>query len=370
MEAQFEKLLIIFASLRGVVALAGVVLAVLILKSRNRSKNDLRSRTITPVNSATQQVCKTLAFRFSEVTHTREDDEFWQCLKSYWAVQAQTPKPALVIRPQNVGQLSRIIKVLSDAVNSSGKDEPVQFAIKSGGHSPVQGLANVDSGIVIDLGLFNEIELSDDRQLVDIGPGATWGLVYRTLAPYGLSVAGGRASSVGVGGLTLGGGLSFFSPQVGFVCDAMVNFEVVLADGSIINANDKSHPDLAIALRGGGNNFGIVTKFTARTFPQSKVWFGHLFHWPSAVDRLLQAFYDFGEAKPYDKKATCIFTLAWAPYLPFFLPVTCLNYAEPTPHPKASLRLSREKKFWSTLGVRSLAEATDKIENMSDANKR
>lgn len=358
------------AAVQGMIALASLVLLILFFVPRDQSKSNLGSSATTPVNSATDKVCKTLTSQLPGLVYTRQDGELWEFFKYYWATQAQEPKPALVVRPHNTEQLSKIVKLLANAIKASTKDEPVQFAIRSGGHSPVRGLANVDSGIVIDLGLFNSIELSDDRELVDIGPGATWGLVYRTLEPYGLSVAGGRASSVGVGGLTLGGGLSFFSPQVGFVCDAMVNFEVVLADGSVVNANDNSNPDLAIALRGGGNNFGIVTKFTARTFPQNKVWFGHLFHWPSAADRLLQTFYNFGEAKPYDKKATCIFTFAWAAYLPFYLPVTCLNYAEPTPHPEATRRFSKEKRLWNTLGVRSLAEATDKIEKMSASNKR
>lgn len=144
----------------------------------------------------------------------------------------------------------------------------------------------------------------------------------------------------------------------------------MLADGRVVTANDTSHPDLTIALRGGGNNFGIVTKFTMRTFPQQQVWMGHCFHWPNAAERLFQAYYDFGELRPFDKKATCIFLLCWTKWLPFILPITCLNYAEPTSNPPVFRRFFEERRFWNTLAIRTLAKATDRIEGMSPANNQ
>ncbi|KAF7898524.1 hypothetical protein EAF00_004970 [Botryotinia globosa] len=100
------------------------------------------------------------------------------------------------------------------------------------------------------------------------------GQVYDKLDPLGLSVVGGHVYDVGVGGFTLGGCFSSSLPRYGMCCDMVENFEVVLADGQIINANANANPDLWIALKGGSNNFGIVTRFDMKKFPQGKQWAG------------------------------------------------------------------------------------------------
>lgn len=325
-----------------------------------------------PPNEATRIIRAKLRQQFPDITYINDDLEYFKRVNSYWATQAREPKAALLIKPRNTTELSSIVQILAEAVKASTKDAPVLFAVRSGGHSPNKGFANVEAGIVIDLNHFTAIELSHDHKTVTIEPGATWATVYRKLEANGLAVAGGRSASVGVGGLTLGGGLSFFSPQVGFVCDAIEKFEVVLADGSIVTASAESHSDLAIALRGGGNNFGIATKFTARTFPQKKVWGGHLFHWPSAGDRLIRAYHDFSKPENYDKKATIIFTLTWAPYLPFSsLPVTLINYTDPTPNDGKTLApFVKERRLWSTLAIRTLEGAAELVQRWSASGQR
>lgn len=358
-----------------IAGIGGLVLLGVYLAFRGDSDSSLGTAQKvrpTPPNEATRKVRAKLRQSFPEITYTIDNSEYLKRNNSYWATQAREPKPALIIKPLNTTQLSSIVKILAEAVKASPKDASVLFTVRSGGHSPNKGFANVDSGIVIDLHHFTAIELSDDHKTVTIEPGATWGTVYRKLEANGLAVAGGRASSVGVGGLTLGGGLSFFSPQVGFVCDAIESFEVVLADGSVVTANAKSHSDLAIALRGGGNNFGIATKFTARTFPQKKVWSGHLFHWPSARDRLVRAYYDFSKPENYDKKATIIFTLTWAPYLPLScLPVTLVNYTDPAPHASRTLApFTKERRLWSTLAIRTLEGAAELVQRWSASSQR
>jgi FAD/FMN-containing dehydrogenase len=129
-------------------------------------------------------------------------------------------------------------------------------------HTPFAGAANIQAGITIDLSKFNQVTVASNRQTVDIGPGNRWRNVYSQLDAKNLATSGGRVATVGVGGLTTGGGISFFSPRYGFVCDNVENFEVVLASGQIVNANSKTNSDLWRALRGGSNNFGIVTKIT------------------------------------------------------------------------------------------------------------
>ena len=184
----------------------------------------------------------------------------------YWDQKACEVSPACIVRPRNVWELAQAVKILKrefDIRNDRAKETKEElesiFAIRGGGHSAVAGASSIKGGVVIDLSLFNQVTPAEDRQSVVVGAGCKWIDTYSALGKEGLAVAGGRNSAVGVSGLTLGGGLSFFSPQYGFVCNNVLAFEVVLADGSIVNASEKDNPKLWRALKGGGNNFGVVT---------------------------------------------------------------------------------------------------------------
>jgi len=122
-----------------------------------------------------------------------------------------------------------------------------------------------DGGIVVDLRSLAAVEIDGD--LVTIGGGALWGDVATALAPHGLAISSGDTASVGVGGLSLGGGVGWFVRLWGLAIDSLVSAEVVLADGRVVTASAESHPDLYWALRGGGGNFGAVTSFTYRAHP-------------------------------------------------------------------------------------------------------
>lgn len=156
------------------------------------------------------------------------------------------------------------------------------------------GAANIDApGVAIDLGSLSATKLSGDKTIASVGPGAGWGSVYDALDPYNLTVVGGRSNSVGVGGFTLGGkfsscfilpkltslfvsvaGISNQSPRHGFASDNVVNYEVVLADGQIVNANKSSNADLFFALKGGSTNFGIITRYDLATYGSGPMWGG------------------------------------------------------------------------------------------------
>jgi hypothetical protein len=128
---------------------------------------------------------------------------------------------------------------------------------------------------MISLSKLNSREFKEDQSIASIGPGQVWRDVYHWLSKYGLAVNGGRYPTVGVGGLLVGGGISYFSSKHGWGCDTVVAYEVVLADGSIVEATaDGEHDDLFWALRGGHNNFGIVTRFDLKTFPMSSAYVG------------------------------------------------------------------------------------------------
>ncbi|RFU30534.1 hypothetical protein B7463_g5842, partial [Scytalidium lignicola] len=185
---------------------------------------------------------------------------------AYFSVQQQELSPQCVIQPGSAEQVSQVLSII--------KEQNCIFAIKSGGHGTVAGASNINGGIVIDLGRLNGIDIADDESTSLIGTGSRWKEVYRRLGERGLVTVGGRVSSVGVGGFTLGGGISFISRRYGWAVDNVRNYEVVLANGTITNANQKTHPDLYFALRGGGNNFGIVTRFDFETYPLGQMWAG------------------------------------------------------------------------------------------------
>ena len=121
----------------------------------------------------------------------------------------------------------------------------------------------------------NQVTLSADGKTADIGPGNRWSDVAMALQPTGKIVVGGRLGGVGVGGYLLGGGLSFLSSQHGLACDTIVDYTVVIANGTIVHANYQTNQDLFFALRGGGNSFGLVTNFKMKAFPIApQVWGG------------------------------------------------------------------------------------------------
>lgn len=136
--------------------------------------------------------------------------------------------------------------------------------------------------------------------------------MYSSLDGLGLSVVGGRASGVGVGGLTLGGGISYLSPRYGWTCDTVLGFELVVANGSIIEAKPGKNEDLLIALRGGANNFGVITRIELKTFEQGLFWLGTLYHPTSTIDNLVQEFLSVAATERYDEYASLITTFGYS----------------------------------------------------------
>lgn len=121
-----------------------------------------------------------------------------------------------------------------------------------------------------------DVVVNSARNLASIGAGARWGHIYGILQAQNMMVSGGRDSDVGIGGLVLGGGYSWFTGRLGFVADAVQNIELVKADGSIINVNRNTNADLFVGLKGGGNNFGIVTRYDLLAFPFGNMWYVEL----------------------------------------------------------------------------------------------
>ena len=168
----------------------------------------------------------------------------------------------------------------------------------------------------------------------------------------------------------LTGGISFFSPRTGFVCDSIEEFEVVLANGDIKIANDSTNRDLCIALRGGGNNFGIVTKFTARTFPNTKIWAGYLFHPLSVAPKLIEALHHFCEEQNTDEYGNAILALAYDAGMGVTAAASIIQYTKAEKRPTILQPFLDVRRFWSTAKFKTLSDATKEVNAKSPAGRR
>lgn len=141
--------------------------------------------------------------------------------RSYWSLQEASLAPACILTPEAPQEVAAAVSIISGI-------EGCQFAIKGQSHAPAAGFANINEGVTIDMTKLKSVAVNADHSVASIGAGASWLDVYLYLDTLGLSVAGGRNGAVGIGGLTLGGGISYIAPRVGFTCDTVVNFEVLL----------------------------------------------------------------------------------------------------------------------------------------------
>ncbi|KAK0229783.1 FAD dependent oxidoreductase [Armillaria nabsnona] len=154
-----------------------------------------------------------------------------------------------------------------------GSVEDVGIIVKGGGHASNPGFSST-TGVQISMTRFKDATYDPKTQTAVIGAGNIWDDVYKFLNPQGVNVLGGRVSGIGVAGFTLGGGYSWHSNQYGLAIDNVVAYELVTPNGNVTNVTASSDPDLFFSLKGGGNNFGVVTRFTLKTFPQGNIWGG------------------------------------------------------------------------------------------------
>ncbi|KAH8645390.1 hypothetical protein BGZ60DRAFT_425003 [Tricladium varicosporioides] len=266
----------------------------------------------------------------------------------YWSVQQSEVMPACRVDASSTGTISGVVKI-SRLTNCA-------FNVKSGGHAAFAGGSNIQNGILVNLAPLNQISLSEDRTTASVGPGNTWYDVYRVLDGKNVSVVGGREAGVGVGGLTLGGGISYFSGRYGWACDNVKNYEVVLANGSIVDVSLTSHSDLYFALRGGGgSNFGIVTRFDFASFDQGFLWGGSRFYNIAQNVSLINSFYNFVNNAPTDHFAHNYIAFIYTAALGGYVGVSGPVYGKPEPNPPIFAELN---------AVPSLLDATS-ITNMS-----
>jgi hypothetical protein len=264
---------------------------------------------------------------------------------AYWSAQQAEVNPLCVFKPTNAYQVSTTV-LLSRLTQCP-------FAVKSGGHAAFAGGSSIEGGITIALEKMNEVTLSSDKKIAAIGPGNRWLRVYEELQKEGLAVIGGRVSpcssmrtlvamcirlltdlqvaDVGVSGLTLGGGISHFANSRGWTCDNIDSYELVTASGIIINVSATEYPALYWALKGGGGNFGIVTKFRSRTFAQVDMWGGPRLYARSDWDAVYTAYEKIARNAAQDVKQAQI--LSFGLQNGMEIGASELEYSEPTPWP-------------------------------------
>ncbi len=222
------------------------------------------------------------------------DDTYDAAARVFFTIGA----PALVVRPRDPDEVAA---ALADAVRHD-----LAVSVRSGGHSPL-GHGTNTGGMVIDLARLDDVEVLDaGRRLVRVGGGATWGRVAAALDPHGWGLTAGDTAGVGVGGLTLGGGIGWMVRRHGLAIDNLVGARVVTADGRLLTTSEDEHPDLFWALRGGGGNFGVVVDFDFVAQPVTTVHFGSVAYRLDDAADLLGRWRDAMRVAPEELSSTLV----------------------------------------------------------------
>ncbi|MGE5602727.1 MAG: FAD-binding oxidoreductase [Nitrososphaerales archaeon] len=216
-------------------------------------------------------------------------------------------RPAVIVRAADAGDVSRVI--------SFARDSGLELAVRSGGHSAA-GHSLSDGGIVLDLRDLCGLHIDAERRTAWAGSGLTAGEYTVAAGGYGLATGFGDTGSVGLGGITLGGGVGYLVRKHGLTIDNLLAAEVVTADGQLCYIDPRTEPDLFWAIRGGGGNFGVATHFKFRLHPVDTVLGGMLFL--PATPEVIAGFIAEAEAAP-DELST-ILNVMPAPPMPFLPP--------------------------------------------------
>jgi FAD/FMN-containing dehydrogenase len=216
-------------------------------------------------------------------------------------------RPAAVVRPTSAGEVARVVTLAADT--------GLELAVRSGGHS-LAGHSTTEGGIVLDLSGLTDLAVDLEGRTAWAQAGLTAGAYTAAVGAHGLATGFGDTGSVGIGGLTLGGGVGFLVRKLGLTIDSLLAAEVVTADGRILQVDGERHPDLFWALRGGGGNFGVATRFQFRLHPVDQIVGGMLLL-PGSAD-VIEGLVAAAEAAPEELSA--IANIMVAPPMPFLPP--------------------------------------------------
>jgi FAD/FMN-containing dehydrogenase len=174
-------------------------------------------------------------------------------------------RPAIIAQPVSAADVQAAVRF--------ARDRGLPVCVRGGGYNHA-GYAVADGALMLDLSAMVSVRVDPARRVATVGGGATWGTVDQATQAAGLAVTGADVSPVGVGGVTLGGGVGWLHRMLGLSCDNLLAAEVVTADAEVLRVSPQEHPELFWALRGGGGNFGAVTAFTFALRPVGPVHTG------------------------------------------------------------------------------------------------
>jgi len=230
-------------------------------------------------------------------------DPDYEAARRVWN-HAIDKRPALVVGARSTEDVSRAVRF--------ARSEGRPIAVRGGAHG-VAGFATCDDGIVIDLTQLNDVEVDLERRRAFAGGGATWKIFDAATQQHGLATTGGLVSSTGLGGFTLGGGIGHLVRRYGLACDNLLSVELVTADGLMVHASESENPELFWALRGGGGNFGVVTRFEFALHPVGPVVLGGPIFYPGEqAAQVLDGWRDLLDEMP-DELTTTVALVAAPP---------------------------------------------------------
>jgi FAD/FMN-containing dehydrogenase len=213
-------------------------------------------------------------------------------------------RPAAIVRVADPSDIARVVTL--------ARETGAELAVRSGGHSRA-GHGTSEGGIVLDLSAMNAVEIDPDGRAAWVQTGVKAGDYTRATGERGLATGLGDTASVGVGGITLGGGIGFLVRKHGLAIDDVLAAEVVTADGELLDVDEQAHPDLFWALRGGGGNFGVVTRLRLRLHEIDQI-VGGVLVLPASAD-VITGLVAAADAAPED--LSVIANVLKAPPLPF-----------------------------------------------------
>jgi FAD/FMN-containing dehydrogenase len=198
-------------------------------------------------------------------------------------------RPALIVRCAGASDIRRALEL--------AQSHNLPLAVRGGGHSRA-GFGVCDGGIVIDLSRMNQVKIDVSRRVAHAEAGSLVRDMDQATQRFGLATTMGGCPTVGIAGLTLGGGEGLLMSKYGAACDNLLSAQLLTVDGRQVEASQTSNPDLFWAIRGGGGNFGVVTALDYQLHPLNEVLAGTLTYPPGRIPELLQAFVKFAAAAP------------------------------------------------------------------------
>jgi len=186
--------------------------------------------------------------------------------------------------------------------------EELEVAVRGGGHNPA-GHCVADGVLVIDLSLLRKVEADGAARIARSGGGATWLDFDTATQAFGLVTPGGVVGSTGVAGLTFGGGIGHLTAQYGLTCDSLVGAEVVTPDGTVVRASSDENEELLWGLRGGGGNFGVVTRLDFRLYPLERVVGGALTYSGEGIGEGLRRFRELVASAPRELSCQAVLSV-------------------------------------------------------------